>query len=258
MVSRNMWMLLGCVVVGSCVVWVLIVYGHHTDSGLDTPAVTPPEAQLEDVVAETTTSKPTLTTVAPVLLTKPSADDEAKVARTRPPGLRTTASLRAVLHIVDHGTITFELHSRDAPKTVANFVWMARDKGVYNQSCFYRYERGFVLQGGLNCKKPPPHARHSRNVPLEYKRPNEKNTVALARAGGDLNSGGSEFFINLANNTRGLGQKKKGGYAVFASVIDGFATIAKLKTLKVKKSGLTYFVSPQPTISHIEILNQQE
>lgn len=157
----------------------------------------------------------------------------------------------ATLH-TSHGDIVFRLFPEDAPKTVANFVRMSR-VGVFNRSCFYRYEKGFVLQGGLHCNKAPPLSRKSKNVPLEYKRPNAKYTVALARAGSDLNSGGSEFFINLRDNTNSLGPSKKGGYAVFAEVADGFDTMAALKKLPVKTGGLTRFVSPQPTIEWIEI-----
>lgn len=159
----------------------------------------------------------------------------------------------AVLH-TDLGDITWELFPEDAPKTVANFVRMSRE-GVFNRSCFYRYEKGFVLQGGLHCNRPPPHHGKAKNVPLEYKRRNEKYTVALARAGADLNSGGTEFFINLRDNSNSLGPGKKGGYAVFAAVADGMDTIAAMKKLPTKTSGLTRFVSPQPTILWIEIRN---
>lgn len=159
----------------------------------------------------------------------------------------------AVIH-TDHGDITWELLPEDAPKTVKNFVRMSRE-GVFNSSCFYRYEKGFVLQGGLHCNRPPPHHGKAKNVPLEYKRRNEKYTVALARAGGDLNSGGTEFFINLRDNSNTLGPGKKGGYAVFANVVDGMDTIAALKKLPTKAGGLTRFVSPQPTILFIEIRN---
>lgn len=192
-----------------------------------------------------------------------SGSSNAKRARSNVPAVSepsvapatsfSSASPQAILH-TDYGQIVFELFSQDAPLTVANFVRMAR-VGVFNQSCFYRYERGFVLQGGLHCNQRPPHAKKAKNVPLEYKRPNDKFSVALARAGGDLNSGGAEFFINLRNNTNSLGTKKKGGYAVFAQVVDGFDTIANMKKLPTKTEGLTRFVSPQPVIEFIEIVH---
>jgi peptidyl-prolyl cis-trans isomerase A (cyclophilin A) len=177
------------------------------------------------------------------------AETSTPVAATAAPSTRPLA----ILH-TDHGDVTWELLPEDAPKTVANMVRMSRE-GVFNKSCFYRYEQGFVLQGGLHCNKPPPHHGKAKNVPLEYKRRNEKYTVALARAGGDLSSGGTEFFINLRDNSGTLGPGKKGGYAVFAIVIDGLDTIAALKKLPTKSGGLTRFVSPQPVIEYIEIRN---
>ncbi|CUG94094.1 cyclophilin type peptidyl-prolyl cis-trans isomerase, putative [Bodo saltans] len=191
----------------------------------------PHEENLATIVAATNNDAVTTTTVAPLPSTRPIA----------------------ILH-TDHGDITWELLPEDAPKTVANIVRMSHE-GVFNKSCFYRYEQGFVLQGGLHCNKPPPHHGRAKNVPLEYKRRNEKYTVALARAGGDLNSGGTEFFINLRDNSGTLGPGKKGGYAVFATVVDGLDTIAALKKLPTKAGGLTRFVSPQPVIEYIEIRN---
>lgn len=162
---------------------------------------------------------------------------------------------RAVLH-TSQGVMVWELFPSQAPESVALFEEHAR--GVYNGSCFYRYEKGFVLQGGLNCAKRPKGAKRSgKTVPLEYRIRNDKMTVALARAGGDLHSGGSEFFINLRNNTNSLGRKKKGGYAVFARVLEEqgtMATIAAMKLLPTHKSGLMYYDKPQPVIEHIEII----
>lgn len=166
------------------------------------------------------------------------------------------SAMRAVLH-TDHGRMWWALHPEAAPKSVALFVENSRS-GVYNGSCIYRYERGFVLQGGLNCAKRPRGAKRShKTVPLEYSLPNAKMTVALARAGGDLHSGGSEWFVNLRDNSGSLGRKKKGGYAVFASVLDEggtMDTIAELKKQPTRKKGLTYFVAPQPVVHFIEII----
>jgi cyclophilin family peptidyl-prolyl cis-trans isomerase len=137
--------------------------------------------------------------------------------------------------------MTWGLHDGAAPQTVANFQALIAS-GFYNTSCIYRYEKGFVLQGG-GCKG----RSSSKTVPLEYSLPNVKNAVALARSS-NPHSGGSEWFINLRDNTRGLGPARKGGYAVFAHVLEGFDTMAALKKLPTHKSGLTVFDSPQPKI----------
>jgi cyclophilin family peptidyl-prolyl cis-trans isomerase len=151
----------------------------------------------------------------------------------------------------DHGSMVWGLHDGAAPLSVANFLSLVH-QGFHNKSCIYRYERGFVLQGG-GC------AGHSskQTVPLEYNLPNVKHSVALARSS-NPHSGGSEWFINLRDNTQSLGPRKKGGYAVFAHVLDGFDTITKLKQLKTHKAGsLTVFEKPVPKIRHAYIIDHR-
>ena len=143
----------------------------------------------------------------------------------------------ATLH-TNYGPIVWELHPEDAPLSVENFRKLV-SSGFHNGSCVYRYEKGFVLQGGACGGRSS-----AMTVPLEYKRPNVKHSVALARSSSP-HSGGSEYFINLRDNTDALGQKRKGGYAVFATVLSGIDTIAKMKKLAVKKRGhLVYFLEP--------------
>jgi cyclophilin family peptidyl-prolyl cis-trans isomerase len=162
---------------------------------------------------------------------------------------------------VKGGAISIRLRPDAAPKTVENFIRLIRE-GAYNKTgCAYRYERGFVMQFGL-CSRID-----HKTVPLEYKLPNSKYSVSMARSS-NPNSGGTEFFINLANNTRGLGPSHKGGYAVFGEVIDGFDVIQELKKLPVhssagkdsktgrsKKGGLMLFDKPVPHFSGVVVID---
>ena len=45
------------------------------------------------------------------------------------------------------GTIVCELFTKDAPVTVNNFVFLARD-GFYNGTTFHRVIKDFMVQGG--------------------------------------------------------------------------------------------------------------
>lgn len=157
-----------------------------------------------------------------------------------------------VLH-TDYGVIVWGFYDAEAPKSVHNFKALVHD-GFYAKSCIYRYERGFVLQGGGCAGKSS-----QRTVPLEYtdKRQNKQYTVALARSS-NPHSGGSEWFINLRDNTNSLGKAHKGGYTVFARVIDGFDTIAKLKKLPTRKGRLTLFESPQPKVRKAVLISAQQ
>ncbi len=68
-------------------------------------------------------------------------------------------------------------------------------------------------------------------IPLEYKLPNARGTLAFARST-ELNSATSEWFFNVDDNTSVLDSSHAGGYAVFArvlgsgmSVIDAIAAV---------------------------------
>jgi cyclophilin family peptidyl-prolyl cis-trans isomerase len=149
----------------------------------------------------------------------------------------------ATLHTTE-GDMVWLLHPAAAPLSVANFKALVAD-GFHNRSCVYRYEKGFVLQGGGCGGKSSP-----KTVPLEYKLPNERHSVALARSSSP-HSGGSEFFVNLRNNTGSLGPGHNGGYAVFATMVGGFATLQKMKKLPAAKRGrLTFFKVP-PKILYV-------
>ncbi|MBM4394182.1 MAG: peptidylprolyl isomerase [Deltaproteobacteria bacterium] len=97
------------------------------------------------------------------------------------------------------GTIEIELWPDKAPKTVENFVTLAK-KGFYDGTRFHRLVPGFVIQGGDPLSRDP--ANRSRwgtggpgykfadePVKADY----ERGCVAMANSGPDTN--GSQFFI---------------------------------------------------------------
>jgi len=155
--------------------------------------------------------------------------------------------------VTDHGEIELELLPQAAPKTVANFVNLSRT-GFYDGTYAYRYVANFVVQGGGY------YANQTSNitVPLEYKLPNEQWTVGLAR-GDTPDSGSSEWFINLVNNSAALapGGSSKHGYCVFGKVVAGFQTVkalTMLPTFNSQTDGTTEFVKPWPLVRRIVIV----
>src|SRR5437867_13295127 len=65
------------------------------------------------------------------------------LAQDKPPAKAPTA----VITLEKGGEITLEFFPADAPKTVENFVTLAK-QGFYNGPKFHRVEPGFVAQGG--------------------------------------------------------------------------------------------------------------
>jgi cyclophilin family peptidyl-prolyl cis-trans isomerase len=105
-------------------------------------------------------------------------------------------SNRAIIR-TSMGDIVLELLHEAAPRHVHNFLSLARS-GWYNDTSFYRLEKGFCLQGGGWPKKDGP-----STVPLETQmyasHPNRKWAVSAARQS-DPNTARAEFSIMLGDN----------------------------------------------------------
>src|SRR5207247_8852317 len=103
---------------------------------------------------------------------------------------RTDPMTNATLH-TNHGAIAVELYDEDAPKSVDNFVKLARD-GFYDGVIFHRVIPDFMIQGG----DPTGTGTGGPGYAFEDEF-NEHNVargaLAMANAGPDTN--GSQFFI---------------------------------------------------------------
>jgi cyclophilin family peptidyl-prolyl cis-trans isomerase len=129
------------------------------------------------------------------------------------------------------GKIVIEFYDKDAPKTVANFIKLAKE-GFYNGTTFHRVIPGFMIQGGDPLSKDGDRSNDGTGGPgytvdAEIKREHKRGTVATARLGDAVNpnkaSSGSQFFINLKNN-----DFLNGGYTVFGNVIAGMDVVDKI------------------------------
>ena len=93
------------------------------------------------------------------------------------------------------GTMTAELFAAEAPRTVNNFVFLARE-GYYSGVIFHRVIPGFMIQGGDPTGKGtggPGYKFADEAVTRKYLR----GTLAMANAGPNTN--GSQFFVMHAD-----------------------------------------------------------
>ena len=118
------------------------------------------------------------------------------------------------------GTMTADLFADDAPRTVNNFVFLARD-GFYQGVIFHRVIEGFMIQGGdpTGTGSGDPGYRFD-DEPVS--RPYTRGTLAMANAGPNTN--GSQFFVmhadyGLPPNYTIFGQLRSG-----EDVLDTIAT----------------------------------
>lgn len=135
----------------------------------------------------------------------------------------------AVLN-TNKGIIKLELFGEDMPITVSNFVTLA-EEGFYDQTKFHRVIDGFMIQGGDPNSKSNDATNYGTGGPGytiedEFTEgellTNVRGTIAMANTG-QPNSGGSQFFINLVDNTPLDFDKEpfSSKHPVFGRVIEG-------------------------------------
>lgn len=141
------------------------------------------------------------------------------------------------------GNITLEFYPKDAPKTVENFLLLAK-RGKYNRLKFHRYEPGFVIQGGDPLSKDSDPKNDGQGgesawggkfkdelnpAAPSFKRGYMKGVLAMANSGKDTN--GSQFFIMLKDNKTLPKQ-----YTIFGNVTGGMDVVMKLRKGDVMKT----------------------
>ena len=119
------------------------------------------------------------------------------------------------------GDIEISLDAANAPKTVNNFVFLARD-GFYDGVVFHRVIPGFMAQGG----DPTGTGRGGPGYRFEDEtsgNPNthERGVISMANAGPNTN--GSQFFITFAPQPH-----LNGRHTVFGRVTSGMEVVDAL------------------------------
>ncbi len=126
---------------------------------------------------------------------------------------------QATIH-TSKGAIELELYPNEAPKTVENFVKLARD-GFYDGVIFHRVIPDFMIQGG------DPTGTGTGGPGYEFEDEfNEHRVVrgALAMANAGPNTNGSQFFIVTAEATPWL----DGKHTVFGQVTSGMDVVDRI------------------------------
>jgi peptidyl-prolyl cis-trans isomerase B (cyclophilin B) len=126
-----------------------------------------------------------------------------------------------VITLEKGGEIRLEFYPEDAPKTVENFVTLAK-KGFYNGLNFHRVVPDFVVQGG--CPKGNGTGGPGYMIKAEFnKQKHVRGTLAMARSQ-DPDSAGSQFYICYGNTPHLDGQ-----YTVFGKVVSGMEHVDRIK-----------------------------
>jgi len=152
-------------------------------------------------------------------------------AQTLPIVTNTKGTMQATI-TTNKGVITLELFGDQTPETVGNFTKLAQE-GFYNGTKFHRVIDGFMVQGGDPLTKDDSAQSVWGTGGPGYKFADEivpglsnvTGTISMANAGPNTN--GSQFFINVADNTF-----LDGKHAVFGKVTEGMDLVIALSQVE--------------------------
>lgn len=127
----------------------------------------------------------------------------------------------------NQGDIFIELYD-DMPVTAGNFKKLVKE-GFYDGVIFHRVIPNFMIQGGDPTGTGMGGPGYNIEDEFVEGHSNVRGTISMANTG-QPNSGGSQFFINLVDNT-GLDFDKKplsSKHPVFGEVVEGMDVVDKI------------------------------
>ncbi len=127
------------------------------------------------------------------------------------------------------GDLVIALDAIQAPKTVNNFVFLARE-GYYDGVIFHRIISGFMCQGGdpTGTGRGGPGYKFADELP----KPRQYEIGSLAMANAGPNTNGSQFFI--VSGPSGVGLPPS--YSLFGKVVKGLEVVAEMERVETDRS----------------------
>ncbi|MCP4436157.1 MAG: peptidylprolyl isomerase [Actinomycetia bacterium] len=122
----------------------------------------------------------------------------------------------------NHGTMVAFLYPEQSPKTVNNFVCLARYK-YYDGLTFHRIITDFVIQGG--CPEGSGRGGPGYRFEDELPEPGKYEVGSLAMANAAPNTNGSQFFVISG----GHGMQLPPQYALFGKLISGLDVLDEIQ-----------------------------
>jgi len=139
-----------------------------------------------------------------------------------PPAMQIDPKKKYKAHMeTDKGTMVIELFAAKTPKTVNNFVFLARE-GYYDSVIFHRVINDFMVQGGdpTGTGRGGPGYKFADEFDPSLKH-DKRGVLSMANAGPGTN--GSQFFI-----THVATPWLDGKHSVFGQVVDGMDVLMSI------------------------------
>lgn len=153
--------------------------------------------------------------------------------------------------------ILIELYKDIAPITVENFQKLISEK-FYDGLTFHRVIKDFMIQtgdptgtgsGGSKEKIKGEFANNGVKNELKHK----KGVISMARAGNDMNSASSQFFIMVSDDHSYLDKD----YAAFGHVIAGYDAVEEISNVKTDSNDKPYVNQKIQTMRFVEVKNKE-
>jgi cyclophilin family peptidyl-prolyl cis-trans isomerase len=122
-----------------------------------------------------------------------------------------------VTFYTNYGTFVSEMYDTLQPITAGNFISLVNAK-FYDYLTFHRVINGFMIQGG--CPLGTGYGGPGYTIMDEFDPATSNVQKAISMANAGPNTGGSQFFINLVNNTY-----LDPDYPVFGMVTSNFSVV---------------------------------
>jgi len=182
--------------------------------------LTKTKLELELVKSQVLTPAPTPAPAPPPVATPtPIPAPNPKTYSSPPPMTIDISKQYTAIIETEKGNLLLELFAKDVPKTVNNFVFLARD-GFYDGSTFHRVIPGFMAQGGdpTGTGSGGPGYRFEDEFTTHK---HEVGALSMANAGPDTN--GSQFFITYVPV-----YQLDGKHSVFGQLTEGMDVLKAL------------------------------
>jgi len=159
-------------------------------------------------------------------------------------------------HTIIHtnlGDISIKLFPEDAPITVNNFIFLARNH-FYDGLKFHRVINNFMIQTGDPKGNGTGGPGYHFTDELSSKHTYTTGVVAMANSGPNTN--GSQFFIGSGQNVASLNQNPN--YTIFGQVDGGMDVVEKIASVKVGPNSSGESSSPLDPVymKSVEILEK--
>lgn len=152
--------------------------------------------------------------------TRTTMSNTKKTYSSPPPMIIDTSKQYTAVIETNKGKLVLELFAKNVPKTVNNFVFLARE-GFYDGVTFHRVIPGFMAQGG----DPTGTGSGSPGYKFADEFTSHKHvTGAVSMANAGSNTNGSQFFICYAPQSH-----LDGKHSVFGQLTEGMDVLKKIE-----------------------------